>query len=179
VKYSLEGYSITGFGHKWLADPERRAYGDPSRWSEILLSFEPKYGSGFAQRAIEAVRCYRTRNDLAACAMAGAAAESILLAVAIAKVGDEAKVLNVYTGPRGRSSVTEQVVSGVKKSTTSQFEAALKSLHYWRDEAAHGKATTISDIESWASLIQLLQLARLCSDRWAELTGDERRSALP
>jgi hypothetical protein len=177
--YTTDGYSITEFRREWLANPDYRIAGDPSRWSEILSSYESKYGSGFEQRAIEAVRCHRTRNHLAACAMAGAAAESILLAVAIAKIGDEEEVLSQYVAAGGRGRVTTLVVSGAKASTARQFEAALKALHYWRDEAAHGKATTISDIESWASLMQLLQLARLCSDRWAELTGDEPRPAPP
>jgi len=39
---------------------------------------------------------YRTSNYLASCVMSGAAAESILLAVAIAKVKSEQKVLAEY-----------------------------------------------------------------------------------
>jgi hypothetical protein len=32
------------------------------------------------------------------------------------------------------------------------FEAGLQVLHYWRDDAGHGKATTINEIEAYASL---------------------------
>jgi hypothetical protein len=84
--------------------------------------------------------------------MAGAAAESILLAVAIAKVRDEAKVIEMYSGGGGRSRTTNTVLSGLAGSIRRPFEAALQVLHYWRDDAAHGKATTISEVEAYASL---------------------------
>jgi hypothetical protein len=169
--YSGDGYSITEFGRAWLANPDRRTAGDPSRLSEILASFESGYGPGFAQRANEAIRCHRTGNYLACCVMAGAAAESILLAVAIAKIGDEGKVLKDYASAGGRGRVTKSVVTGLTGSVTRTFEAALQVLHYWRDDAAHGMATTITEVEAYASLTQLLRLAQFCSDRWTELTS--------
>jgi hypothetical protein len=43
--------------------------------------------------------------------------------------------------------------------------------HHWRDDAAHGMATTISEVEAYASLIQLLRLAQFCSDQWDDLTA--------
>jgi len=58
---------------------------------------------GYAQRAGEAVSDYRSLNYLSACTMAGVAAESILLATAIAKVGDEGKVLAEYRSSGGRA----------------------------------------------------------------------------
>src|SRR5262249_13150627 len=152
--YSTDGYSITEFGRDWLADPQRRAAGDPSRMSEIFASFEKKYGPGFGQRANEAIRCHRNGNYLAACVMAGAAAESILLAVAIAKVGDETKVLKEYQRAGGRANVTRLVTTGVSGSVARTFEAALQVLHFWRDDAAHGIATTIEEVEAYASLTQ-------------------------
>jgi hypothetical protein len=169
--YSGDGYSVTEFGHAWLADPERQAAGDPSRMAEIFSSLEKRYGSGFAQRATEGIRCHRAGNYLAACVMAGAAAESILLAVAIAKVGDEVRVLKDYASAGGRGRVTKMVVSGKSGSVERTFEAALHVLHFWRDDAAHGVATPISEVEAYASLTQLLRLAQFCSDRWADLTA--------
>ena len=103
--------------------------------------------------------------------MAGAAAESILLAVAVAKTKDEPKVLKEYNTTGGRSRVTKSVVSGVGEPLRGSFEAALHVLHYWRDDAAHGMATTILEVEAFASLTQLLRLAQLSDDRWAELTA--------
>jgi len=103
--------------------------------------------------------------------MAGAAAESILLAVAIAKIKDEEKVLKDYAKPGGRRAVAKQITSNVSVSVGHRFEAALQVLHYWRDNAAQGMATTITEEEAHASLTQLLRLAQLCSDRWDELTA--------
>jgi hypothetical protein len=51
------------------------------------------------------------------------------------------------------------VVVGLGASTERTFEAALQVLHYWRDDAAHGMATTIVEVEAYASLTQLLRLA--------------------
>lgn len=169
--FAGDGYSITQFGHAWLASPERRVAGDPSRMSEIFLPLAKKYGAGFAQRANEAIHCHRTSSYLATCVMAGAAAESILLAVAIAKIGNEADVLKEYASRSGRSRVTLKIVSGLKAGIRQSFEAALQVLHYWRDDAAHGMATTISEVEAYASLTQLLRLAHFCPDNWAELTA--------
>jgi hypothetical protein len=103
--------------------------------------------------------------------MAGAAAESILLAVAISKVQDEAKILREYASAGGRGRVTKLITTGLSGPLARAFEAALHVLHYWRDDAAHGKQTTITEVEAYASLTQLLRLAQFCSDRWDELTG--------
>ena len=169
--FAGDGYSVTQFGYAWLANPERRTAGDPSRMSAIFLPFATKYGAGFEQRALEAIVCHRTSSYLATCVMAGAAAELILLAVAIAKIGNEADVLKEYASRNGRSRVTLKIVSGLKDGIRQSFETALQVLHYWRDDAAHGMATTISEVEAYASLTQLLRLAQFCSDHWAELTS--------
>jgi hypothetical protein len=131
-------YVITPLGAEWLKEASQRAFLDPSRLGTTLASFAGKFGDGYAQRAGEAVKTYRNQNWLAACVMAGAAAESILLAVAIAKVGDERKVLATYNGAGGRTKTTKLVAQGVKPSIQQTFETALGVLHYWRDDAAHG-----------------------------------------
>ena len=170
--YSTDGYSITKSGRIWLANPQRRAAGDPSRMSISLQCSQNRYGPGFAQRANEAIRCHRNGNYLAACVMAGASAKSSLLAVAIAKVGDETQVLKEYQRAGGRTKVTRLITTGVAASVTQAFESLqLQVLHYWRDDAAHGKATTIEEVEAYASLVMLLRLAQFCADRWADLTA--------
>jgi hypothetical protein len=103
--------------------------------------------------------------------MSGAAAESILLALAVAKVGDERKVLAEYKTGSGRGRIKARILQGVGVGLTKQFEAAAQVLHYWRDDAAHGTKTTIDEIEAHASLTQLLRLAQIASDHRAELTS--------
>jgi hypothetical protein len=139
--------------------------------AEVLAGFVPQFGPGFGQRAVEAVRTYRTANYLASCSMTGAAAESILLAAAIAKSGDEAKILKMYDTAGGRTRVTTYLTGQTTSSVRRQFEAALHILHYWRDDASHGQQTTITEVEAHAAISELLRLAQFTSDRWTDLTA--------
>jgi hypothetical protein len=169
--FSGDGFSITKFGREWLKDAGQRPIRDPSRLADVLQTFASRFGGGYAQRATEAVRTYRTSNYLASCVMSGAAAESILLAVAIAKEKNEATVLALYKTSRGRGRVTALITSGVAAGLASQFTTALHVLRFWRDDAGHGTMTTISEVEAHASLMQLLRLAQFTSDNWAALTA--------
>lgn len=163
-------WSITKFGFEWLARASSRPFLDMSRMSQVLAGFVPNFGPGFGQRAVEAVRTYRTANYLAACSMAGAAAESILLATAIAKSGDEAKMLKTYESAGGRTRITTYVAGQATSAVQRQFVAALHILHYWRDDAAHGQQTTISEVEAYSAISELLRLAQFVADHWADLT---------
>jgi hypothetical protein len=164
-------FMLTAFGKAWLKDASQRPILDPSRLAGLLQNFAARFGGGYAQRATEAVRTCRTYNYLAACVMAGAAAESILLALAIAKAKDEGKVLSEYKSSNGRRNVTSRLLTGVTQGIADQFRLLLQVLHYWRDDAAHGTTTTISEIEAHASLTQLLRLGQLASDHWDKLTA--------
>ena len=163
-------YTITAFGRLWLQEAKERPYVDPSRLSQVLCSFSGRFGDGYEQRATESVKSYRTNNWLAACVMAGAAAESVLLALAIAKTDDEDKVMAIYNGRSGRAVTTKLVLDGTGAVIRGQLENALKILHYWRDDAAHGVATDISEIQAHASLMQLLGLAQFADKYWDTLT---------
>jgi hypothetical protein len=92
-------WTITAFGFDWLSQTSTRPFIDMGRMSEVLAGFVPRLGPGFGQRAVEAVRTYRTANYLSSCTMAGAAAESILLAVAVAKSHDEARYSRCMPAP--------------------------------------------------------------------------------
>jgi hypothetical protein len=169
--FSGDGFSLTAFGQRWLKEASQRPVADPSRLAEVLQTFTPRFGDGYAQRATEAVRTYHTANYLAACVMCGAAAESILLALAIAKSGDEAKILAEYQSSGGRRKVTQRITGVAAKALGAQLDTALHVLHYWRDDASHGTMTTISEIEAYAGLTQLLRLAQFASDHWDQLTA--------
>jgi hypothetical protein len=167
-----DGYALTAFGRRWLKDAAQHPSSDPSRLAEVLSALGEHFGDGYRQRASEAVRCYRTMNYLAACVLAGAAAESILLAVATTKSGgDEAKVLAQYKTAGGRGRVLSTVLNNVGAGVADQFRNASQVLHHWRDEAAHGTATTITEVEAHTSLSQLLRLAQFTSDHWGKLTA--------
>jgi hypothetical protein len=169
--FSGDGFSITKFGREWLKATGDRPIRDPSRLADVLQTFVAKFGDGYAQRATEAAATYRTSNYLACCVMSGAAAESILLAVAIAKVKSEQKVLAEYKSSGGRGRVTKLITSNLPQGLAAQFGNALQVLHYWRDDAGHGTMTAISEVEAHASLTQLLRLAQFASDHWTQLTA--------
>jgi hypothetical protein len=159
-------YVVTTFGRQWLKSASERPLVDASRLNQLLHSFSSRFGAGYAQRAKEAVTTYRTANWLAACVMAGAAAESILIALAVAKSGEEERILVTYNGPSGRKRTTKLVLDGVGASLQQQLEDALFVLHYWRDSASHGVATEITEIQAHASLMQLLRLAQFADKHW-------------
>lgn len=163
------GYSITTAGRAWLKQHPANYY-DSNRLGELFLALK-KFGGGFEQRSVEAARCYQFGQYLACCALCGAAAESILLAVAVAKSRDEATTLATYRSASGRKKVTDSVVSNIRASTAEQFRIATGLLSYWRDEAAHGTASNISEIEAHDALARLLRFAQFASDNWSELTA--------
>ena len=136
----------------------------------MLQGFADRFGGGYAQRATEAVKTYRTGNYLAACVMSGAAAESILLALATTKIGDEAKVLVEYNTTGGRRRLTKRVSNNVSSALATQLEAALQPLGHRHDGAGHATMTTVSEVEALIGLTDLLRLAQFVHDHWAELT---------
>lgn len=103
--------------------------------------------------------------------MCGAAAESIMLAVAIAKTGDEAAVLKTYLAPQGRKRTIDRIIHGARPGIADPFKAATDLLSYWRDEAAHGTVSEISEIEAHTALGRLVRFAQFASNNWSELTN--------
>lgn len=167
------GYSVTPYGEAWL----RRASEadlvplEPSRFAQMLATAGKKFGSGFVERSQEAVRAYQAHAFLACCAMCGAAAESIILALAIEKIGDEKKVLDIYVSASGRGRVENLLLGKQPKVVQEEFHRYTTLLKYWRDSAAHGKAVSITEPEAFSSLALLLRFARFAADRWGELTA--------
>jgi hypothetical protein len=169
---SGNGYSVTQAGREWLTTGGAdAAFLQVGRLAAIFSKLGVRLGAGFVQRSKEAVLCHNMGAYLACCTMCGACAESILLAVAISKEGDEVKVISTYRSASGRKRVTDMVVGGLKAALTSQFIGATGLLSYWRDDAAHGVESTISEIEAHEALGRLLRFAQFVNDHWAELTG--------
>ena len=169
-----DGYSYTLSGRAWVANSELTFIpADPSRYISLLSKEITRLGPGFAQRAREAAACHQAGNYLAGCAMCGAAAESALLAIAIAKVGDEARVLKQYARTNGRAALIKTVFG--KKPTNLQqrfMQSAVHLLLYWRDESAHGKTSEISELETYHALTLLLRLARYFFDEWDRISKE-------
>lgn len=168
---SGEGYSVTPFGREWLKEAGQDTFvpSEPERFGRLVAPFRARFGPGFHGRAQEAVRCYGAHAYLACCVMSGAAAESILLALAIAKIGDSDTVLQAYRAASGRSKVENMVIGKAREPLQTTFRGLADILKYWRDESAHGTGTNISDIEAYTSLAVMLRFAQFANDHWAEL----------
>jgi hypothetical protein len=166
------GLSLTPFGHDWIktATEDDFMIADGGAMQQRFGAHAKKLGAGYFQRATEAVVCYQAHAYLACCAMCGAGAESILLALASEKTGDPAKTLRDYSTASGRTITLNKIVGQADANTKRIFEAFVGLLSYWRDETAHGKHSHIGPDEAAISLIELLRFAMIADRRWAELT---------
>src|SRR5229473_2481249 len=100
------GYCLTTLGRRWIKERASAVLlGGPDRISQLFEKLSGRLGSSFLQRATEAAHCHAFGVYVACCAMCGAAAESILLAIAFTKTGDEAAILASYRAANGRQRV--------------------------------------------------------------------------
>jgi hypothetical protein len=169
---SGNGYSITPFGQQWLAEADRDDFvpTEPERFAQMLAPYRQRFGAPFQERAQEAIRCYGAHAYFACCTMCGAAAEAVLLATAAAKA-DEPTVLRQYNTSGGRRRVENIMLGKARQELRDECVGYMTLLKYWRDQAAHGKASGIKDNEAYTSLALLLRFAIFVNDNWAELTG--------
>ena len=103
--------------------------------------------------------------------MVGAASESILLAIAIAKTKNEEEVLAQYQARGGRKNVTNIIVGKAAKHLGESLSVFLGLLGYWRDDAAHGQQSPLSVANADESLRQLLHFAQWSEKNWKELAS--------
>lgn len=167
------GYSITPFGQTWLEEDSHNDFvpTEPERFAKMLEPFRNKFGDGFHQRAQQAIRCYGAHAYLACCAMCGAAAESILLAAAIAKTNDENDVINKYRSANGRKKIEDILLGQANGSLKEDFKGFNSLLKYWRDEAAHGQASNINENEAYTAIAMLLRFSMFIDNQWEVFLG--------
>lgn len=173
VGASGSGFSVTPTGHKWLREAGQYDFVpiEPGRFARQLETFATRFGPGFQERSQEAIRCYGANAYLACCSMCGAAAESILLAIAIAKDGDAEKIERLYLSSGGRGRVEKLILGQKPKAVQEEFLGYVSLLKYWRDNASHGKQAKIGDNEAYTALAVLLRFAFFAEDRWNELAA--------
>jgi len=169
---SGNGYSVTPFGREWIAQTTQDGFvpTQPGRFAALLKPYQELFGPGFSERTQQAAACYRAHAYLACCAMCGAAAESLLLALAIKK-RPEAEALKDYAAAGGRGRNEKLVLAKASDPVGRTFRGYTDLLKYWRDETAHGRVSMIADDEAYVSLLTLLRLAQLARDHWGELTA--------
>jgi hypothetical protein len=167
------GYSLTVAGRAALEnlDATTILIAQPGSLSATFTGYRVLFGDAFHQRATEAIRCRNAEAWLACCAMVGAAAESVLLAIAISKEQDEGQILRAYRGVRGRQTVLNMIVGQAdapRRNTLTTF-AGIISL--WRDDAAHGQASLIDTSNADEALRQLLHMCQWVAREWDNLTA--------
>lgn len=166
------GYSYTESGRKWLLDgSSKHLLSSTGRMGELLNQYTVRFGAGYYERSQEAVNSFRGRCYLACCTMCGAAAESILLALSIAKKGDEEAILKMYESAGGRSKLEQYLLGAQNQHMRNEMSSGLNILKHWRDTAAHGQSSNISETEANIALLLLWKFAEVSDRHWRELTG--------
>lgn len=166
------GYSLTVAGRKAIPelDSSSLLIAQPGSLAATFGSFKNRFGEGFHQRATEAIKCRNAEAWVACCAMVGAAAESILLATAIAKMADQDQVLSVYSRSGGRKNVLNLIVGQADRTRRDVLATFSGIISSWRDEAAHGIATPLGTANADEALRQLLHMCQWVDREWDELT---------
>jgi len=173
------GYCITSFGRAWLAESRREAFLplDPAQYAESLRPYHQRLGAGFSCFAEEAIRCYNARAYLASCAMSGAAAEAILLAIAIEKDGDADNVRMIYTAQNGRMHLRAMISADAPELLREEIRNYLKLLNYLQSESAGASASAVQQADASNALAQVADFARCADTHWAVLTFRSRAYA--
>jgi len=167
------GYSLSAAGRAALQnlDAATVLLAQPGSLSATFEGYRNRFGDGFNQRAQEAIKCRNVEAWLACCAMTGAAAESLLLALAITKTGDEEAVLRAYRQARGRQAVLNLIVGQANAPTQRTMTTFAGIVSLWRDDAAHGQASPIGTANADEALRQLLHMCQWVDREWANLTA--------
>jgi hypothetical protein len=102
--------------------------------------------------------------------MCGAAAESITLALAIGKKGNEEEILREYGSSGGRGKIERFLLANQDGHITRNLPNYTSLLNDWRDVAAHGAAPEVGEEEAFTALLLLLRYARFAGERWHDIT---------
>ncbi|MDA1209245.1 MAG: hypothetical protein O2904_04425 [bacterium] len=167
------GFSLTEYGKEWLEkyDQEDFVPIEPNAFGKLIEKYGTKFGTGFLERAAEANKCYRTGAYNACTAMCGAAAESIILNLVIAKDGNEENVIKDYKSAGGREKM-KNILLGAKATRIKQhLNGLFDLLSYWRDESAHGIAMRHDEYEAQSSIHLLIKYAKFAESNYKELTS--------
>jgi hypothetical protein len=167
-----DGYCVTPRGRTWIAEQEVVPFipTDRSRTADLLASAGARFGPVYRTRATDAATCYAAGAYYACCAMVGAAAESIALAVAVSRLG-EAKAEKTYFGKNGRRLLEDAVLIGVPAWLDRDFRGHTGLIALWRDRAAHAHEAVVTEGEAYMALRGLLRFAHLVDENWTKLAA--------
>jgi hypothetical protein len=167
------GYSLTVFAAERLStlDSNGLLLAQSSSLKGAFLRFESRFGAAFGERAVEAVAARDACLWYSCCAMAGAAAEAVLLSLSTAKRGDADEAMRVYSASQGRRKTMSYLVGSASDYHRQQMESFVGIISVWRDVASHASPTTLSTANADEALRQLLHMCQWVDREWDVLTG--------
>jgi hypothetical protein len=176
VEFNGREFVLTEYGERWVTDSTQIDLipSESGRFAGALGSYAWLFGAAYHAKSQEAMACYQAHAYLACCAMCGAAAEAILLLIAITRHGDRDEVLALYRRASGRSQIESIVVQHLNsriRDEILQFTALLK---YWRDSASHVSESRLTEQEAFMAMLLLLRFASFAHERWRDITGSDR-----
>jgi hypothetical protein len=168
-----DDFLVTARGVKWLADS-----GDEvvlplelQRFADALKRHSSHFGRTYLQRALEALNCYHAHCYYATCVMAGAAAEAVLIALAVEKKGERTWVEKRMRGTGGRQELHKALRPEGGAEGQRRVETLIDLVSYYRDDAAHTLGDPITDEGAQLTLLLLLNVAAYADQHWAYLTA--------
>ncbi len=173
VRFTGLEFVLTAYGERWVTElsPLEVIPSEHGRFASLLASYAQRFGEAYHSRSQEALTCYQAHAFLACCAMCGAAAEAILLTLAIAKSQDREGSLQEYRRTNGRTRLENRLVAGQNSFIQTQLTTFTALLKYWRDDASHGDETRLTEQEAFTAMLLLLRFSTFGDERWTELTG--------
>ncbi len=170
------GFSVTVRGREWLQQDDTHffIFTHPGAYGKYLKRYTELFGQGYEQRASQALQCFSVGAYLATCVMAGAATESIILAAAIKKVGDEKKVLEIYRRGSGTKDITKKITQGTDDRLIRDFQPLTDTIKHWRDPASHGEYVDTDEVDAMTALTTLVRFAQFMGKHWAEFTAENQ-----
>ena len=167
-------FKLTEYGTNWLEHAGSDLNCLPTeydRFASLLDNYKGNFGSGHQSRSNEAIRCYKAQVYLSCCVMCGAATESILLATAIAKSGNEAATLDQYRRASGLKKIVDTLSNRHNSVVKERLSEIQDLVHHWRNESAHGEDSTLGEPEAFRALLLLHRFSHFVDDHWDDLTA--------
>jgi hypothetical protein len=170
-KFTGDEFQLTDFGvGRLLIDPDVNVTPTQyTRFGRYLHSHAGRFRPSYHTRSQEAVACYRAKLYFATCAMAGAAAESILLSLAVAASQSEAEVLREYMTSGGAVKIRKRIARGANAAVAREIDNISELLKYWRDESTHASSVDLNEESAYQALLLLWRLARFVDTRWHDI----------
>ena len=134
-----------------------------------------RFGEAFNERVRDAVASFLGGAPLACCAMCGAAAEAILLSLAIEIDGNETKVLRAYQRHDGRSQIVKSVVGSLRPDQRDKLNTYFDLIKHFRDLSGHGAPAGLNLATAHDKLGLLRAMVILVAPHWDEIVATAKK----